>query len=233
VENGMIRVSCAECGRAGEFHPALAGTRVKCKGCPGWIQLSAGDDGHPQHCASCGFQLKVGRMNTCPQCGRRFDGAPRSPVPREEPKTAAARPPAEPVPRDSPAERLATIPVFRDGAGERPHRIGLAITCLHISAVLYAVLAVVFLILFSSIEDTTVGLVFGLFMAAFSIGIAVGLEFVVGGLRERKFWAWVAGLCVFGLFTPSLFFLLGILGLWGLLDADSRAEFGVGTPSER
>jgi hypothetical protein len=47
-------------------------------------------------------------------------------------------------------------------------------------------------------------------------------------LYHRRFWAWVAGLVVFGIYTPSLFFPLGVLGLWGLLARRSRIEFGMG-----
>lgn len=65
-------------------------------------------------------------------------------------------------------------------------------------------------------------------MFALCLALAVGIEFVVHGLRRRKFWAWVVGLCLFGLYVPSLFFPLGVLGLWGLLDSGSRAEFGLG-----
>jgi hypothetical protein len=228
----MLRVACAQCGRVGEYHPALAGTRVKCKGCPGWLQLTAGDDGQPQRCESCGFQVKIGRMNACPQCGKRFAGAPQPPAPREEPKPEAIRSPTQPVLPGSPAERLAAIPVFREGAYERPHRIGLAITCLHISAALYGVLAIVVLLLFLSVARTGVGFLVGFGLAGFCVSLTVGLELVVAGLKERKFWAWVVGLCIFVIYTPSLFFLLGILGLWGLLDAESRAEFGVGSGPE-
>ena len=64
----------------------------------------------------------------------------------------------------------------------------------------------------------------------FCLALAVGIEFVAAGLRRRRFWAWVAALCIFGIYLPSLFLPLGALGLWGLLDLGSRAEFGMGAP---
>lgn len=78
----------------------------------------------------------------------------------------------------------------------------MAIVCLHISAVLYILVGV--------------------------LALAAGIEFVFVGLRRRKRWDWIAGLCVFGIYLPSLFLPLGAFGLWGLLDGGSRKEFGVG-----
>jgi hypothetical protein len=61
----------------------------------------------------------------------------------------------------------------------------------------------------------------------FFLALAVGVEVVVYGLNRRRFWAWVAGLAIFGVYVPSGFLPLGVLGLWGLLQKASRAEFGV------
>ena len=65
-------------------------------------------------------------------------------------------------------------------------------------------------------------------LAVFCLCLAAGVEVIAHGIRKRQFWAWVAGLCVFAVYLPSLFLPLGGLGLWGLLDAGSRAEFGIG-----
>jgi hypothetical protein len=61
------------------------------------------------------------------------------------------------------------------------------------------------------------------------LALITGIEIVAIGLNRRKFWAWIAGLCIFGMYVPSLFLPLGALGLWGLLDPGSRAEFGMGS----
>jgi hypothetical protein len=108
------------------------------------------------------------------------------------------------------------------------HKIGLATTCLHISAVLYLIVGVLMFPLFMADDDTGLGLPFAVGMFVFCLALIAGIEFVVYGLHRRKFWAWVAGLCIFGVYAPSLFFPLGVLGLWGLLDSGSLAEFGVG-----
>ena len=112
------------------------------------------------------------------------------------------------------------------------HRIGLAVVCLHISAALYVLLGLAFP-LFLADDRSGVGLPIALGFFAFCVALAVGIELVVYGLGRRKLWAWIAGLCIFGMYVPSLFFPLGALGLWGLLDNGSRAAFGIGVPRSR
>ena len=105
------------------------------------------------------------------------------------------------------------------------HKIGLATVCLHISAVLYLIIGVL-LLMFD--DDARLGMPFAVGMLLFFFVLVGGTELVVYGLHRRRFWAWVAGLCIFGVYVPSLFFPLGALGLWGLLDSGSRAQFGLG-----
>ena len=111
-------------------------------------------------------------------------------------------------------------------------RVGVALVCLHISAVLYLLLGFALPVLLTLADGgdlevaTTTGVSVFLFM--FCALIAVGVEIVAYGIHKRRFWGWVAGLIVFGIYAPSLFMPLGALGLWGLLAAGSRAEFGVG-----
>lgn len=113
------------------------------------------------------------------------------------------------------------------------HKIGLAAVCLHISAALYVIVGLLMFPLFMSDDETGLGLPLAIVMLLVCLALAAGIEFVVYGLHRRKFWAWVAGLCIFGLYAPSLFLPLGALGLWGLLDSSSRAEFGVGNSGSR
>jgi hypothetical protein len=58
-------------------------------------------------------------------------------------------------------------------------------------------------------------------------------EIAAWGIRHRRFWGWVLGVILFGLYIPSLFLPLGAFGLWGLLDRGSREEFGVGVTPPR
>lgn len=110
------------------------------------------------------------------------------------------------------------------------HRLTMANTCLHISAALYLALGFGMGPLLTWLDEGEGELpaFLGTFLLVFCLILAGGIEVVAHGIRRRKFWAWVAGLCIFGLYLPSLFLPLGALGLWGLLDAGSRAEFGVG-----
>lgn len=115
-----------------------------------------------------------------------------------------------------------------------PHRIGMAIVCLHISAVIYLLLGVLMFPLFSAMPEMEgMATPFAVGMLVFCALLAIGIEVVVAGLKRRKFWAWVAGLVIFGLYLPSLFLPLGAFGMWGLLDKGSQAQFGIGGAQPR
>jgi hypothetical membrane protein len=113
------------------------------------------------------------------------------------------------------------------------HKIGLATVSLHISAVIYVLAALLLLGIpfFTENEpefQEAFGPVFLGIMVAMGLASAIGVEVVARGISKRKFWAWVAGLCIFALYLPSLFLPLSAFGLYGLLAAGSRAEFGIG-----
>jgi hypothetical protein len=127
----------------------------------------------------------------------------------------------------TPAPQLDVL-VSSKGKASMKHKVGVAIVCLHLSAVLYLIVGVLMFPLFTADDDTGLGLAFAVGLLTFCLALIAGIEVVAYGLRRRKFWAWVAGLCIFGVYVPSLFLPLGALGLWGLLDRGSRAEFGVG-----
>ena len=78
------------------------------------------------------------------------------------------------------------------------HRIGMAIVCLHISAVLYVLIGVLFLVFLLYEEGTEAAVIGGTCLLSFCLVLVVGIEFVVARIKRRKFWAWVAGLCIFG-----------------------------------
>ena len=107
------------------------------------------------------------------------------------------------------------------------HRVGMAVICLHISAAVYVFLALLPVALWLSDRHLPeLGTVIFFCPVFFCLmAMSFGTEVVVWGLFRRKFWAWVAGLCIFGLYVRSLFLPLGALGLWGLLDDGSRAQF--------
>jgi hypothetical protein len=110
-----------------------------------------------------------------------------------------------------------------------PHKVGLAIVCLHISAALYLVVGVLmFPLLMTDEDDAGSGLPLAVGLLILCLALIAGVELVVYGLHRRRFWAWIGGLCIFAIYVPSLFLPLGALGLWGLLDVGTRAEFGFG-----
>jgi hypothetical protein len=115
----------------------------------------------------------------------------------------------------------------REDQRRPPHRIGLAIWCLHISAILYVGVGLLILVLGSD-DRTEFAPLFKVVIPSACLAMVIGIELVVVGLRRRRFWAWIAGLCVFSMYLPSVFLPLGFLGLWGLLDEGSRTEFRVG-----
>ncbi|HLE03353.1 MAG TPA: hypothetical protein VI729_01900 [Anaerolineales bacterium] len=113
------------------------------------------------------------------------------------------------------------------------NRIRLTIVAFRISEGIYGLIALclpLFTISFQEVREQYpiwISVCTGLL----GFGFAVFIEIVVRALNRRKFWAWVAGLCLSGLYIPSLFLPLGVMGLIGLLDPASRAEFGVGPKS--
>jgi hypothetical protein len=119
------------------------------------------------------------------------------------------------------------LPVPIDVNQQLRHRIGMAIACLHISAVLYLVVGLAMFPLLAGEDDSATAMASAWFLLC--LMMTVGVEFTVYGLKRRRFWGWVAGICIFAMYLPSLFLPLGALGLWGLLDEGSRRQFGVGS----
>lgn len=109
-------------------------------------------------------------------------------------------------------------------------KVHLAILAIRISTVIYALLALVFVVLTFVLPTDTDGWspFMGYFMAAILVPFIVFLEILITALRKRRFWAWIAGLIVASMYVPSLFLPLGIMLFIGLLSNESRSEFGVG-----
>ena len=93
---------------------------------------------------------------------------------------------------------------------------------------LYLLVGLLVLYLFPIDFRTELEQLFAVGICVLWLALITGIEIVALGLNRRKFWAWIAGLCIFGMYVPSLFLPLGALGLWALLDHGSRAEFGMG-----
>ncbi|GEM_PF-5136446 len=115
-----------------------------------------------------------------------------------------------------------------------PGRLRLVVVCFRISTVLYillglfAIVGPTFLIPSLPPEEAAVAgifVIFGLIFGLVSIGIAIGVEVVVWYLKQLRYWAWVTAIVISALYLTSIFLPLGILGLLGLLDAETQAAF--------
>ena len=108
------------------------------------------------------------------------------------------------------------------------NRIPIAILCLHIAAILYVIISGYLFFTSLTINDSKIvdGLIF-IFIIHLIVflGIAVLNEVVARAIKKRKFWGWVVGIILFGLYIPSPFLPLGVFGLWALLTPNSRKVF--------
>lgn len=120
---------------------------------------------------------------------------------------------------------------------EMPRSLKPALICLHISTALYVLVGIIFAFLGvaglfgvapPSQDPVEKYMLWGfLFLFVFiSLGMAIFIEIVCKHLKQGKYWAWIAALILFGLYVPSLFIVLGIVGLLSLLKPETRAFFG-------
>lgn len=99
-----------------------------------------------------------------------------------------------------------------------PSKLKMTIVCLRISTILYVSIGAAAMIF---IPEP----VFGSLLLVICLALAAGVEIVIYGLKNYKPWGWITGLIVCILYIPSLFIILGGLGLWGLLDAETKSRF--------
>ena len=104
-----------------------------------------------------------------------------------------------------------------------PSKLRFTIVSLHISAALYFLISALLVFALFSAEASQMWIP-GIF-ALLCTGLGVGIEFVISNLKKGKFWSWVVALIICGIYLPSLFFILGLLGFWGSLNKESRAFF--------
>jgi hypothetical protein len=124
---------------------------------------------------------------------------------------------------------------FEQNGGEQSdtafrRRIALALLALHTSAILYILLVPVLVLFFHVHEDPECPNLVAL--GIFCVLSALGVEVVAFGLRRHRFWAWIASLCIFGLYVPSFFLPIGTLGLWLLLNRATRDAFTAAKANE-
>lgn len=105
-----------------------------------------------------------------------------------------------------------------------------SIICLHISAVLYVLVGggilyvSIFVIGFDAMMLMMQKILFGIEIITCFV-LAGFIEIVVRGLKRHKYWAWIASIIIFGIYIPSIFIVLGIIGLIGILKQDTKKIF--------
>jgi hypothetical protein len=87
-----------------------------------------------------------------------------------------------------------------------PPRLRMTIICLRISTVIYVLLGVAAVVF---IPERIIGII----MLFVSLACAAGVELVIYGLKNYRHWGWIAGLIVCILYIPSVFVILGGLGM--------------------
>ncbi|MFH1367587.1 MAG: hypothetical protein ABII64_00535 [Elusimicrobiota bacterium] len=108
-----------------------------------------------------------------------------------------------------------------------------AIISLRISTIIYILIGLAFTIfLIAGDKETVNAKWFVIATIILGIVLVVFVEIVIKYIKKRRFWAWVAGLCIGGIYLPSLFLPLGIFILLGLLDVNTRREFGIGVSKD-
>ena len=58
-----------------------------------------------------------------------------------------------------------------------------------------------------------------------SLAFGIFVEYVTKELKKNKFWAWIVAIIISGIYIPSIFIILGIIGLLGLVHKNTRTAF--------
>ena len=111
-----------------------------------------------------------------------------------------------------------------------PNRLKMTIVCFHISTALYVLLGLGFLLILVNIPPDpdlprSFGPIVGVIVLILCLVFAAGVEVMVWGLKKLKYWAWIMAIVNCAFYISSIFFILGGLGLWGLLDSETQAAF--------
>lgn len=102
---------------------------------------------------------------------------------------------------------------------------------LHLSAVAYVIVALFSALAFlgfpvmlegSPDYEVAIMVVTMVLMVVLSVGMIIFIELVVAHLKKGKFWAWVAAICLAGLYIPSLYFPMGIFMIIGLVNEEVK-----------
>lgn len=140
-------------------------------------------------------------------------------------------------PYGEPPAPAAPHPYYAQAYEQPPAKswVWLALVGGHLGAAAYLLIAVGMLVIvgFAAAdapgdEDAAAAAVIFGIIAAMCGGLGLVGEIVTIGMHLRHKWAWFAGLIMFALYLPSLFFPMGAMGMTGLLMPGSRKDFGIG-----
>ena len=102
------------------------------------------------------------------------------------------------------------------------------IICLRISSIIYFIIAVLSILIGFYIIEEDLFLKFTfILLFLISLALCIFIEIVINGLKKRKKWTWFASIILCGIFIPSAFIILGIIGIIPLFDSDLRKEFNI------
>lgn len=97
-----------------------------------------------------------------------------------------------------------------------------AIICIRIASIIYLLIAVLLVgIGFFLKEDMFIFILYSVLI----LPIVFWCEITILGLKKTKYWAWVSSIIMFAMFIPSLFIVIGIVGIKTMLSEPVRNQF--------
>lgn len=104
-------------------------------------------------------------------------------------------------------------------------KLMVSVICLHILAALLVAVSVYGCIKGAKRLEIDLGGLGIIIFSLIGLGFAALSELVAFFLRRGSFFAWIAALLLFVLCLPWYTVVLGLAGLWGLLNRDVRTQF--------
>nr|WP_010246185.1 hypothetical protein [Acetivibrio cellulolyticus] len=97
-----------------------------------------------------------------------------------------------------------------------------AIICIRIASIIYFLIAVLLVVFgFFLKEDLLIFILYSVFI----LPMVFWCEITILGLKKTKYWAWVSSIIMFAIFIPSLFIIMGIIGIKTMLSEPVRNQF--------
>ena len=114
---------------------------------------------------------------------------------------------------------------------KKMHSIKATTISLRISSVLFLILGIFFVPIFLFFDyffiDDFMFSFWTYFLLILILGMIVFIEVVIASLKKQKKWSWFAALVICGIYIPSAFIILGIIGILPLLKEEVKNDFGI------